>query len=317
MGQILKINNSYINEIISSTIPVKNLLTEDAIIAGGFPLAVYLKVESTKDDFLPLLIRKINRPSKPYSTHNNELLYTDIDIWVKNNSSNLLLNNLLEFDPISPIKINEISLRLTKKSKWANTFSTTCGQGLSFPNVMQFIKDKYQSPEDLISTFDLNICKVAWCNGDLFVDEEVMNEIRNCEFSFSPNYDFGNENFITKIYRSLRYIKYAKRYNLEPSSNICEYIFKTFLYSSGENLKYGIMSNNINSVITIDNYHKEYNKTYNMYHSLINNITYEWFSNCKNFKKEWSLFLLDHPHITIVQSLIEGKKKNDTIEVLF
>lgn len=290
---------------------MKELLTEDAIIAGGFPLAVYLKVESTKEDFLPLLLKKLTNPTRI----GDGLSYTDIDIWAKSSSSNQILNNLIDLNPVTPLQMSESSITLTKKSKWANTFSVSTNNRSAFTKAVQFVKVRYQSPEDLISTFDLNICKVAWCNGSLFVSEEVMNDIRTGELSFSPNYDFGEQNFITRVYRSLRFIKYAMRYNLEPSADICEYIFKTFADSSGDNLKYGIK--NQTAMVNINNYYKGSDKIYDMYHSMICNSTYEWFSKCKNFKKEWSLFLINHPIITIIQSLIEGRKNTSPFQIIF
>jgi len=312
MSQILKINNSYVNEIISSLLPIKEIITDDTITAGGFPLAVYLKVESTKDVFLPLLIKKLNESYRSIEG----ISYQDIDIWVKNNSSNGLLNSLLETEPISPLQIGDYSIRISKKSNWANTFSISCNLGFIYSKQIQIIKTRYQNPEDLISKFDLNICKVAWCNGELFVSEDVMNDIHNCELSLNPKYDFGKENFATRIYRSLRFIKYAKRYNLEPSKDICEYIFKVFLDSNHEHLKYDLK--NDANMIVINNYYKGSDKIYGMYQSLISNETYEWFSKRKNFKKEWSLFLLNHPNISIIQKIIDGEKnKNLFPEIIF
>jgi len=303
MSQILKINNSYINDIISSNLFLKEIITEDTIIAGGFPLAVFLKVESTNKDFLPLLLKKVTNPNY----FNKELSYKDIDIWVKNNSSNQFLNNLLEEDPISPLKSGNSSVRLIKKSQWANTFSVTCGLGFSYDKEVQVIKTRYKNPEDVISKFDLNICKVAWCNGELFVSEKVMNDIRTCELSLSPEYDFGKENFSTKVYRSLRFIKYAKRYCLELSDDICKYIFQTLLLSIDESSKY-LDHTKVISPVVIDHYDDISNNSHGMYHSLVCNSTFEWFSKCKNFKKEWSLFLINHPHITNIQNIIHDEK---------
>lgn len=237
--------------------------------------------------------------------------YTDIDIWIKEGSSNQLLNNLAGYIPASPIDSENLSIRLIRRSKWANTFSVSSKDGIHVTKNVQIVKVKHKTPEDLISTFDLNICKVAWCDGTLFVSKDVINDIKSCELNFNSGYNFGEENFITKLYRSLRFIKYAKRYSLEPSQDICKYIFETIADSAGENAKYSVLDTPV--TLNINNYKQENRNTHNMYHSLISNSTYDWFSRCKNFKEDWSLFLLDHPFLkNAIQSAIERDKSKDS-----
>lgn len=307
MSSFLKYNNSYINEIISSKFPVKNLRTEDTIIAGGFPLAVFLKVESTKEEFLPLTVKKITTQGyeRPQS---NGLSYTDIDIWIKSGSNNAILNSLSDINPISPLSLGDSTFSCNRKSRWANTYSVTSDNGSSYIKNVQIVKNRYENAESLLSTFDLNICKVGWCNGELFVSEDVMKDVLSGEFSLNASYDFGDQNFVTRLYRSLRFIKYAKRYSLEPSSQICEYIFRTIADSSGDNLKYSLRDQS--GVVNVSRYTTYSDKTHDMYHTLVCNSTYEWLSRCKNFKKEWSLFLIGHPIITVIQKIIEGSKES-------
>jgi hypothetical protein len=309
MNEVLKINNSSINEIISSIFPVKELLTDDIIIAGGFPLSIFLRVFSTKEEFLPLLTTYI---LNNINCNFKGLVYTDIDLWAKEGASSSLIDNLLHSRSGTPIVSGGVSLSPAKKSKWANTFSVySYKTGSVVSKNIQMIKVRQKSPEDLIQNFDLNICKVAWCNGELFVSKDVMDDVKSCELSFNASYKHGEENFVTKLYRSLRYIKYAKRYSLQPSDAICQYIFNTFLESDGENLKYHELP--MQSQIVVNNYIKESTTTHRMYHDLISRSTYTWFANCKNFKEEWSLFLINHPLLKdSIESIINDAKSVST-----
>jgi hypothetical protein len=138
-----------------------------------------------------------------------------------------------------------------------------------------------------------------------------MDDVKSCELSFNASYKNGEENFVTKLYRSLRYIKYAKRYSLQPSDAICQYIFNTFLESDGENLKYNDVP--MQSQITVSNYIEESPTTHSMYRDLISRPTYTWFANCKNFKEEWSLFLINHPLLKdSIESIINDAKSVST-----
>ena len=269
-------------------------------------MAVLLKVETTKEEFLPFTVKKITTQSheRPQS---NGLSYTDIDIWIKSGSNNAILNSLSDINPISPLSLGDSTFSCNRKSRWANTYSVTSDNGFPYIKNVQIVKNRYENAESLLSTFDLNICKVAWCNGELIVSKDVMKEIISGEFGLDQLYDFGEQNFVTRLYRSLRFIKYAKRYSLEPSSQICEYIFCTIADSSGDNLKYSLR--NQSGVVNISRYTSHSDKTHSMYHALICNSTYEWFSRCKNFKKEWSLFLINHPIITVIQQIIDGNKE--------
>jgi len=308
MSSFLTYNNSYINEIISSKFPIKSLRTEDAIIAGGFPLAVFLKVEATKEEFLPFAVRKITTEGHK-RLQSNELSYTDIDIWVKSGSANTILNNLLDINTSPHLSLDDSILSCTRKSRWANTYSVISKNGNSYIKDIQIIKNRHEDAKSLLSTFDLNICKVAWCNGELILDKDVIKEITSGEFGLDQSYDFGEQNFTTRLYRSLRFIKYAKRYSLEPSPQICEYIYHTIADSSDENIKYSL--ENQTGLVNISKYTNHSDKTQSMYHSLVCNSTYEWFSRCKNFKKEWSLFLINHPIITVIQQIIDGNKESN------
>lgn len=315
MNKVLRINNSYVNDIISSQISYKNLLNEDLIIAGGFPLSVYMYYKLCKEEYLPIMTKYILNRDMDY------LKYTDIDIWPLESLDNSFLKEIFSNNAENTLDLNkDIKIKVTKKSKWANTISNTT----SYKRMadIQFVKNYHKDPEELISTFDLDICKVAWSKGVLYVDEGADKDIKNGTLSFGSNHKPGEETFLSRLYMSLRYMKYSKRYSLDPSPDICEYIFKTYLESSyKENIDSLSSPNpNPNYVSAIKGYSLELSKTVNrmnLYNSFINDLNYTWFSKQKNYNVAWALFLINHPFIPCIKKLIDGSKDLDDNEFIF
>jgi len=318
MNKVLRINNSYVNDIISSQISYKSLLDEDLVIAGGFPLSVYMYYKLCKEEHLPIMTKYILNRDMDY------LKYTDIDIWPLESLDNSFLKEVFSNNAENTLPLNEkINFRFTKKSKWANTISnTTLDKRMAD---IQFVKNYHKNPDELISTFDLDICKVAWSKGVLYVDEGADKDIENGTLSFGSNHKYGEETFLSRLYMSLRYMKYSKRYSLDPSPDICEYIFKTYLESSyKENIDSLSSKPNTNDVSTVNlstikGYNLELNvvNRINLYNSFINDVNYTWFSKQKNYNVAWALFLINHPFISCIKNLIDGSKDINDNEFIF
>ena len=327
MSGFLKIENPNLNKIISSQVPIKLLLNEDVVIAGGFPLAVYNLYLAHRDEYLPILAKKI--------VYKREYLkYTDIDIWPLETLNNINLNNYFSLNPLSPHSTGDGNqvFNIQRKSKWANTgtvknttspsINSPINEYGNFHNIanpnLQFIKTPVSSPESLISNFDLNVCMVAWHKGVLYVSDKAHDDLSNQTLSFNNNYKIDECNFQSMMYRSLRYIKYCKRYDLEPSTDICEYIFKTYLASSSpENIAL-IQSEEI-KLMTVSTSSGPYSlgiyKAKNLFNSLINEATFVWFWNRVNFKEEWTLFLLDNPYLKdIIKRIMENFPRKSTFK---
>jgi hypothetical protein len=323
MEEILTVNNNHISSVISNIFPEKRILTSDAIIAGGFPLAVFLEFLKTKDEFYELLQKNLIKENIKYNSSNKKAIsFTDYDIWLKNNHSNDYVKMLFAMkkhvqkkshtikDTIDDLKAifeesqsisekNTIgNLRIVRISKWAHTFYNT----ESLRNI-QLIKHTINSAQELISSFDLNICKVAWNDGVTYYSSEAINDFKNSELNLSSNFTHGDLSFTDKLYLSLRYKKYATRYDLQPSEQICEFIFKTLVESSDEiNLKYSNKFQNTNpTTMSVSNFSSNnydgFEFPSRMYSMLVSENTYNWFSSCKNFKKEWNLFLLNNDNL--------------------
>lgn len=292
-------------------------MNEDLIIAGGFPLSVYMYYKLCKEEYLPIMTKYILNRDMDY------LKYTDIDIWPLESLDNSFLKEIFSNNAENTLDLNkDIKIKVTKKSKWANTISNTTPYKRMAD--IQFVKNYHKDPEELISTFDLDICKVAWSKGVLYVDEGADKDIENGTLSFGSNHKPGEETFLSRLYMSLRYMKYSKRYSLDPSPDICEYIFKTYLESSyKENIdSLSSPKTNTNYVSTIKGYNSglSVDKTVNrinLYNSFINDVNYTWFSKQKNYNVAWALFLINHPFIPCIKKLIDGSKDLDDNEFIF
>lgn len=323
MEEILTVNNDHISSVISNLFPERRILSHDAIVAGGFPLAVFLEFLKTKDEFHELIQKDLIKQNTQYNSSNKKnISFSDYDIWLKNNHSNDYVKTLFAMkkhvrkkastikDTVDDLKAlfeeqqsisekNTIDdLRIIRISKWAHTFYHT----KSSRNI-QIMKHTQNSAQDLISNFDLNICKVAWSDGVTYFSSEAINDFKNSELNLSSNFTHGDLSFTDRLYLSLRYFKYGTRYGLQPSEQICEFIFKTLLDSSDEaNLKYsnnhnmGQATATLGSSFSISNY-DGYDYPSKMYNMLVSENTYSWISKCKNFKKEWNLFLLNNDRL--------------------
>jgi hypothetical protein len=336
MSDILKIRNNVINEIISNRIIASELLGEDIIIAGGFPLSLYYFYLLNKEEYLE--ISKKNILSNPVDNDKKSILkYKDVDIWRSKELDNKFINSL--FDPSSNKYLKSIDkiydkypFYLRRNSCFANTFRLSSGKkSLEKEIEIQFIsktgtKECPLTPESLISSFDLNICKVAWKDGVLYVHSDAHNAIINQSLCISEGYYMPDvEDYSARLYKSSRYIKYGRRYDLEPSPELCEYIFKVFYESSDSDIYKNYTDDNnesflskLNSIFavtpkkaaedtttfTASAYDEKAFKNKWMFKYVINDSNFAWLSSRKNYKKEWSLFLINNKNILSVKDTI-------------
>lgn len=359
MSDVLKIRNDVINEIINNRIIASDLLSEDIIVAGGFPLSLYYFYLLNKEEYLGIskktILDSVNDKDK-----RSILKYKDIDIWRSKKLNNEIINSLFE-----PLKIeysksknkiyDKYPIFLKRNSRFANTFNLWEDEKSAKRDIeIQFVsktgtEECPLTPEDLIASFDLNICKVAWKDGTLYVHRDTHNGIINQSLYINEGYYMPDvEDYSTRLYKASRYLKYGKRYDLEPSPELCEYIFKVFCDSSDssviekyndddENNSFSSMLNSIFGVSKIKNlstsnnpscssskelaaktstgamddatfkanaYDEEVVKNKWMLKYVVNDSNFSWLSSRKNYKKEWSLFLINNKNIPSVKDTI-------------
>jgi hypothetical protein len=335
MSGVLKIRNNVINEIINNRIIASELLDEDIIIAGGFPLSLYCFYLLNKEEYLD--ISKKNILINPVDNDKKSILkYKDIDIWRSKELNNKLINSLFESSTDKYLKsINKIYdkyfCHLRKNSCFANTFRLSPPTKSVERNIeIQFIsktgtEECPLTPESLISSFDLNICKVAWKDGVLYVHPDAHDGIVNQSLCINEGYYMpDNEDYSARLYKSSRYLKYGKRYDLEPSLELCEYIFKVFCDSSDSHIHEKYVDNNnesfisrLNSIFGIaakqtaadtttfaTNAYDDTFKNRRMFQCVVNDSNFSWLSSRKNYKKEWSLFLINNKNLPSVKDTI-------------
>jgi len=336
MSEVLIIENPTINNIISREVAEKELLSNDLIIAGGFPLSVLYYYLIVKEEFLPYFEQSITSVGlrSPFS-----LSYSDVDIWpthksLKNEKINLFLSPNFDSAYISKygkgISYDKYNFLLKKQSVFANTFLRTANGKPSFIDSrlvkddevhrslpFQFIKSLKNNPEELFEGFDLNICKVAWYNGKLYAHTDSVRDVKNKTLSLSEKYFHDkNETFDAKCYKSIRYLKYAKRYNLSLTKDLCDYISNAFIESSSKDI-IDVINNDVTqagSVATLlmsaepcskPSYDKKINKR-RLYNSFVNYNSFVSLFLQENFDKSLILYLLDHPILhPVVKEIIE------------
>jgi len=231
---ILKFENQFGNNTIKSIIP-KELIDNGVVIAGGFPLAVFLESlkitqEFHKTEFLKMIKNNFK-----------QLKYGDIDLWLIEDSEKsekyILIDELSRLKNGQILKVDKTKdlddslFNCIKSSKYASTFNIPTKRGNHYAAFkLQVMKKKVKSAINAIEDFDLNICKIAWSNDIFYVDESVITDYKDQTLSPSDSLKLNiNSSKEGLAYNSLRYLKYCNRYSLEPTKELYDYIIHSFL----------------------------------------------------------------------------------------
>jgi len=242
MSDFLTIINDNINSIINSLIP-KCFINKRCIIAGGMPLSIYNKYIRYDKDMWNSLPRE--------AVDVTAVKYSDVDIWIfdpENPDSEDFLDVIRR-----PLNIGDLILNderwftRSKTSKFAATYTANSDSSFRASNVFQLMLSGIRNdiPADeaikgLLDTFDLDICKVAWHDGVLYAHKSIVNYMISSSFDFSKYQmnKISNTDLLSPgelAYMSLRYKKYSARYGLDPSKNICNFVYTAFKRCSERN----------------------------------------------------------------------------------
>lgn len=231
---ILKIESQFGNDIIKSIIP-KELIDNGVVIAGGFPLAVFIESRKTIEEFHKTEFLKMIK------NNFKNLKYGDVDLWLIEDSEKtekyILLDELSKLKNGQILKVDKTKdlddalFNCIKSSKYASTFHIPTKRGNHYAAFkLQVMKKKVKSVINAIEDFDLNICKIAWSNNIFYVDESVITDYKNQTLSPSDSLKLNtNSSKEGLAYNSLRYLKYCNRYSLEPAKELYDYIIHSFL----------------------------------------------------------------------------------------
>jgi hypothetical protein len=317
INDVIKINSAVINDFISRYIPIKDILSQDLVIAGGFPLFLLKTILSYNENFA---VNHLENYLNCKNYRRNDSEFSDIDIWrlesidpsnsineifdkaIKHNGPSLLVKDIDSWCSNSEGYITSIS-------KWATTLDTRTRNynGKSVP--LQFVKAKKSSPEDLILSFDIERCMVAWSKGIIYASRRAIESINKLSLSFNSDYIQCKETIGSKVYRSKRYIKYISKHNLIATEDVCNYIFNTLVevispevhqITSDEKIDelYKKREMSMKLEVSIPDYYTSLINKIHFIKSFINMEIPILLSKQKNFKKEKLLFILDNPKVS-------------------
>ena len=240
--------NHFINHLVENYLIPDGIRETNPILAGGSILYLYLNYSdesSFNSRCLKSYLEKMKRLSnkKALSTYyriGGSVIKNgfsgDIDIWYSSKE---------DFDQaMAGIKT---SCREKGSTNWAVTYdrgrdhAARSGDFLQGVREIQIIKKIAESPEDLISSFDIANSMIAWQDGRLYVDSKLDEAFSDGEVRYVNNpFDnpLGKEMTIgSKLFNALRLFKYAKRYGLSFSKEIDEVILKVFLEAEDVDLE--------------------------------------------------------------------------------
>jgi len=134
-------------------------------------------------------------------------------------------DNNREYKDVSSFPIKRGNYKLLFSSDNANTFSQHRGKPVG--KKIQFIRKIYNTPEDIISEFDISVCKIAYHDGWLYIHEDFQESFENKTISLSK----GREDFYLaqKIKTACRVYKYIKRTGYSVSDDAMIEIHDSFI----------------------------------------------------------------------------------------
>jgi hypothetical protein len=260
------VENENAKKIIELLLP-KAIRDLNPVIAGGFIVSLYyLAMRHSSPKLDEDLSRKIKRSSsnnflsgygsrsllKYLELHKRfgdiDLWFLkDNDIWNEEHDANFLLDTYAPdgkddytHSILGPMRrsFHSESRKLGNKmtpfsfdsyiknsSYWANSFSLNLKDGDS--NTVQLIKKAYEDVDDLFSKFDIKNCCAAYYDGKFYFHDDFFDIADNYTLEMGSSFKKYTE--LSKIYSSSRLFKYAKRFDLEFSKDICDYLIGVYL----------------------------------------------------------------------------------------
>jgi hypothetical protein len=217
------VTSDFSNELVKSFLP-EEILKSKPVIAGGFALSLYLTCISSESNFIKQIRKNITKNEKalPFP-------FSDIDIWfLKDNPEIEVIKEIfLSENPkiiSGTLEQEKYTTDITKKSFWANTYRFTI-QSPKFKHIpIQFIKKNPDTIEQLITDFDIKICSVAWYDGKFYLSDDLHQNFESKTIEFNNFKRIKRQKFGSKVFQSLRYFKYAQRFNLEFSKEMFDFV---------------------------------------------------------------------------------------------
>lgn len=218
--------NNFINQLVKEHLIPESISCTSPIIAGGSILHLYLNYfdeSSNNSKYLKSWLEKAKklRFNKHYMLDFNQNEYHgDIDIWYSSEED--LNGAILQITKDCPLKSD---------SNWASTHRRWKRSSNLYNKVseIQIIKKIAETPEQLISSFDIANSMIAWHDDKLYIDSRLDEAFEAREVRYVNSPFKGNLTIASKIFNVLRLFKYAKRYSLSFSKEIDDIILNLYM----------------------------------------------------------------------------------------
>ena len=290
------------------------LLDMKPVIAGGFALSVLraLRLYNSQDKW-----SELKRAEAYYGCSKTFLsridTFGDVDFWffedhAVHNKGEL---SWVMFDKSEPNVLQEpfnSKYRVVRSTKWANSFRSIEAKDIP---IIQIIKKPISSIENLFESFDFKNCCVAYHDGVLYYDEDLISSFNKFELTLNNDENYIGESIAKRVYSGLRAFKYAKRYMLDFSEALSELIFD--IYLSLDDVDYNdyqdkvVLRNNVYGTTLMSS-----SDLHDMVKTFESNFRH--FTRMKTFKGEYAIYLLERKNLPGLREYF-GKDESKRLDV--
>jgi hypothetical protein len=318
---IKKISHKRIDWLVNQVVKDDKLMQLKPVLAGGSMLSVYRAYRLYDSE---LKWRQLERAvcfnhkkigAKDHLFSNKMDAFGDIDAWFfkesglhNNRFGAWMLSEQNSFDSLRSFDETTNNWRfpeplgaeykLVKTSKWANSFRKGSASEAGF--IFQVIKTPISSIDELFSTFDFTNCCVAYYDGTLYYDSRLDRSFESFSLDLNNPTNYVGPSMSKRIYAGLRAFKYSKRYLLDFSEELSEYIYN--IYADIDSIDYSEYDSKVALVndvygrvlIPVSDF-RDMVRTFEM--------KFKEFSKMKTFREEYALFLIDRKNLDIKEYL--------------
>ena len=237
------IKNDKINKIVNLFIP-SELRMDGLVIAGGFSTYLYW-LSKKSDESLDRLYRSFVLKSNVKNVIEKSYMVGDVDYWILEDSpahnyySKITPENADEELPdLSKSEYKALMLGVQDYMNGTSNFSavTLSRFALSYtiknPSLHHNSSYKHQvirykvwkDIESVLESFDINLCRTAWYQNQLYVSSETIDNFEKGYMNFNENFKL-EKNSVESGISVIRYFKYYKRFELEPTKKDVDSIY--------------------------------------------------------------------------------------------
>lgn len=249
----MKLKEKFAKDIIKErlkNIPEELHPKDNICIAGGFALSVYMDtlcIDSKEDVSKKYVVNHLD----PFLRSEGSTYYSDIDYFRIGDGDKTTLDSIFSEECSESINLKNGKLVFIRNSEHANTFHY---ESRYFSSLIQGVTYKYDSIEDMFSSFDLSISCVAIVGDKLVFSEEFENSMKNKALSIVNKKFFSEENKILHLmYQANRVAKYLERFGrskddvrtiMRMSDELSKVIYDLILKTEEFDLEYWKKDNN-------------------------------------------------------------------------